>query len=68
MFVAQAAPHLVAHISSTATWLLQEAAAPQWDPISLWKQMGWVATHRGIHSVHHVGLVVRRDDRPLDGI
>jgi biopolymer transport protein ExbB/biopolymer transport protein TolQ len=43
MFVAQAAPHLVAHLSSTATWLLQEAAAPQWDPISLWKQMGWVA-------------------------
>src|SRR5258707_7385965 len=43
MFVAQAAPHLVAHISSTATWLLQEAAQPQWDPISLWKQMGWVA-------------------------
>src|SRR5260370_28094888 len=43
MFAAQAAPHLVAHISSTATWLLQEAAAPQWDPISLWKAMGWVA-------------------------
>jgi hypothetical protein len=38
-----AASHLVAHISSTATWLLQEATEPQWDPISLWKQMGWVA-------------------------
>ena len=38
-----AASHLVAHVSSTATWLLQEATEPQWDPISLWKQMGWVA-------------------------
>src|SRR5438034_7862548 len=38
-----AASHLVAHISSTVTWLLQEATEPQWDPISLWKQMGWVA-------------------------
>src|SRR6266699_3003302 len=45
MFVAHAAPHLVAHVSTTATWLLQEAA-PQWDPISLWKAMGWVA--RGV--------------------
>ena len=45
MFAAHAAPHLVAHISTTATWLLQEAA-PQWDPISLWKAMGWVA--RGV--------------------
>src|SRR5439155_23393497 len=43
MFAAHAATHLVAHISTTATWLLQEAGAPQWDPISLWKQMGWVA-------------------------
>src|SRR5437870_7165316 len=43
MFAAHAATHLVAHVSTTATWLLQEAGAPQWDPISLWKAMGWVA-------------------------
>jgi len=43
MFVAQAAPHLVAHISSTATWLLQEAAPQQWDPISMLKVMKWPA-------------------------
>src|SRR5579885_153771 len=43
MFAAQAATHLVTHASTTATWLLQEAGAPQWDIISLWKQMGWVA-------------------------
>ena len=48
MFVAHEATHLVAHVSTTATWLFQEAqaGAPQWDPISLWKQMGWVA--RGV--------------------
>src|SRR6266498_670097 len=45
MFADHTAPHLVAHLSTTATWLLQEAA-PQWDPISLWKAMGWVA--RGV--------------------
>ena len=43
MIAAHAATHLVSHVSMTATWLLQEAGAPQWDPISLWKQMGWVA-------------------------
>ena len=44
MFVDHAATsHLVTHLHTTATWLLQEAAGPQWDPISLWKQMGWVA-------------------------
>ncbi len=46
MFVAHAAPHLVAHVSTTATWLLQEAA-PQWDPISLWKAM----CHRRLNGV-----------------
>ena len=44
MFAAQAATHLVAHMSTSATWLLQETTAqPQWDLISLWKQMAWVA-------------------------
>src|SRR5260370_7640355 len=46
MFAAHAATHLVAHISTTATWLLQDTGAPQWDAISLWKAMGWVA--RGV--------------------
>src|SRR5690348_3684202 len=31
------------HVSLYATWLLQESAAPGWDPISLWKQMGILA-------------------------
>src|SRR5579872_7102340 len=43
MFAAHAATHLVTHVHGTATWLLQEAAAPQWDIVSLWHQMGWVA-------------------------
>ena len=42
MIAAHAATQLVHHASMTATWLLQEAA-PQWDPISLWKAMGGVA-------------------------
>src|SRR6266704_4691443 len=63
MFVAHAAPHLVAHVSTTATWLLQEAA-PQWDAISLWKAMGWVA--RGvvvilfIMSAWSIGVMIDR--------
>src|SRR6266567_5936235 len=44
MFAAHEATHLVAHISTIATFLLQEtSAAPQWYPISLWNQMVWVA-------------------------
>src|SRR5260370_12026163 len=46
MFAGHAATHLVAHILTTATWLLQDTGAPQWDAISLWKAMGWVA--RGV--------------------
>src|SRR5438445_9011486 len=46
MFAAHAATHLVAHVSTTATWLLQEIGAPQLDAISLWKAIGWVA--RGV--------------------
>jgi biopolymer transport protein ExbB len=33
----------MAHISAFALWMFQEAGAPGWDPISLWKQMGWLA-------------------------
>src|ERR1700747_353223 len=43
MIAAHAATQLVHHVSMNATWLFQEAGAPQWDPISLWKAMGWVA-------------------------
>src|ERR1700747_3415394 len=44
MIAPHAATQFVHHISMTATWILQEAGGePQWDPISLWKQMGWVA-------------------------
>src|SRR5690349_22043582 len=43
MIAAHAATQLVHHVSMTATWLLQEAGAPQWDPISLWRSLGFVA-------------------------
>ncbi|MBV9179815.1 MAG: MotA/TolQ/ExbB proton channel family protein, partial [Acidobacteria bacterium] len=43
MIAAHAATQLVSHVSMTATWLLQETGAPQWDPISMWKAMNWVA-------------------------
>src|SRR5437763_17154522 len=43
MIAAHAATQLVHQVSMTATLLLQEQGAPQWDPISLWKAMGWVA-------------------------
>src|SRR5436189_2324782 len=43
MIAAHAATQLVHQVSMSATWLLQEQGAPQWDPISLWKAMGWVA-------------------------
>jgi len=31
------------NINSLALWLFQEAPAMAWDPISMWKQMGWAA-------------------------
>jgi biopolymer transport protein ExbB len=31
------------YITSAALWLFQEGAAIGWDPVSLWKQMGWPA-------------------------
>jgi hypothetical protein len=43
MIVAQIATHTLSHISTVATWLLQDTATPQWDPLSLWRQMNWVA-------------------------
>jgi biopolymer transport protein ExbB len=43
MFLANLATITFAHMSLAATWLLQEAGAPGWDPISLWRQMGILA-------------------------
>src|SRR6202047_3722348 len=42
MFVAHVATHTLSHMSSMAVWLFQEQPVA-WDPISLWKQMGFIA-------------------------
>ena len=42
MFVANLATLTYVHMSTAASWILQEAAVG-WDPISLWKQMGILA-------------------------
>jgi biopolymer transport protein ExbB len=42
MFVAHAATHLAAQISTTATWVFQEAGAQQWDLVGMWKAMSWI--------------------------
>src|ERR1700720_3802424 len=42
MFVANLAAHTLSTMSTTATWLLQEQSV-QWDPLSLWRQMGIIA-------------------------
>jgi biopolymer transport protein ExbB len=34
---------VMTHMPTLAVWFQEEAAQPQWDPISLWKQMGWLA-------------------------
>jgi biopolymer transport protein ExbB/biopolymer transport protein TolQ len=42
MFLLNLATLVMVHAGSLALWL-QEEAAPGWDPVSLWKQMGWLA-------------------------
>jgi len=42
MFVANLAPHALQHVSTMAFWLFQDQPVA-WDPISLWKQMGFIA-------------------------
>src|SRR6202011_489510 len=42
MCVANLAVHTLSTMSTTATWLLQEQSV-QWDPLSLWRQMGIIA-------------------------
>ena len=60
MIVANLA-HTVSHVSAMATWLFQDQPVA-WDPISLWKQMGFIAKNCGRHSLRHVWMVDRRDD------
>ena len=42
MFLANLAALAISHVPTVALWMFQEAAVG-WDPISLWKQMGWLA-------------------------
>jgi biopolymer transport protein ExbB/TolQ len=42
MFVAHVATHTLSHMSTMAVWLFQDQPVA-WDPISLWKQMGFIA-------------------------
>src|SRR3974377_656606 len=42
MFLANIATYALSHVPSAAAWMFQEAQVG-WDPISLWKQMGWLA-------------------------
>ena len=42
MFLANFATVVVSHVPTVAMWMFQEAQVG-WDPISLWKQMGWLA-------------------------
>src|SRR5216683_1355237 len=43
MFAANVAAEILNHVPRVAAWIVQEGGAVGWDPISLWKQMGWVA-------------------------
>ncbi len=42
MFAAHIATHTLSHVSTMAVWLFQDQQVA-WDPISLWKQMGFIA-------------------------
>jgi biopolymer transport protein ExbB len=42
MFAAHIATHTLSHVSTMAVWLFQDQPVA-WDPISLWKQMGFIA-------------------------
>jgi len=61
MFVAHVAPYTLSHMSSMAVWLFQEQTVA-WDPISLWKQMGFHCESRGRNFIRHVRLVDWRND------
>src|SRR6202795_4067000 len=42
MFAANIATHTLSHAYTVAFWLFQDQPVA-WDPISLWKQMGFIA-------------------------
>src|SRR5271157_5752432 len=42
MFAAHIATHTLSHLSTMAVWLFQDQPVA-WDPISLWRQMGFIA-------------------------
>ena len=42
MFLANIATYTLSHVPTAAAWVFQEATVG-WDPLSLWKQMGWIA-------------------------
>src|SRR5260370_4037902 len=43
MFVANLATLILVKAQLAAFWLFQEESAINWDPLSLWRQMGWPA-------------------------
>ncbi|HEV8523391.1 MAG TPA: MotA/TolQ/ExbB proton channel family protein [Terriglobales bacterium] len=44
MFLANLATLAMTHVHTVAVWILQEGGQTVgWDPVSLWKQMGWMA-------------------------
>jgi biopolymer transport protein ExbB/biopolymer transport protein TolQ len=43
MFLANLATLAMTHVHTVAVWMLQEGQTVGWDPVSLWKQMGWMA-------------------------
>ena len=55
---------VMTHLPTLAMWFQDEGAQPGWDPISLWKQMGWLA--RGvviilfIMSAWSIGVMIDR--------
>src|SRR5450759_1181002 len=42
MLLANVSTYALSHVPSVAVWMYQEAAVG-WDPVSLIKQMGWIA-------------------------
>ncbi|MBI2816688.1 MAG: MotA/TolQ/ExbB proton channel family protein [Acidobacteria bacterium] len=55
---------LGAKLNLAAMWLLQEAAAVGWDPLALWRQMGWparlVVISLFIMSAWSIGVMIDR--------
>ena len=55
---------LGAKLNLAAMWLLQETAAVGWDPLALWRQMGWpariVVISLFIMSAWSIGVMIDR--------